>query len=472
MLTFTHVYRHRGSNFFQSMLQRDRVPLLPHKSMPRTPPAPPQRPASSLAVDWPALLCFVVLFISWAFLARRLSPRSRSNLPDGDHDDGVQPACDPVEASKPFEQAHELDEAAAELPQLLAQQRYLAAGATVHRLRATASSSQAPLARSAAAALAGLKPPHTAETVLRRHREATAAISMIRKNDAWSQLTTTADGTKTFIRREKGVLWVKAVQPHMRVRLDHALAVLREADLYTAWYPCCAISEVLADVSDLEVLFRFENHYHPLPWLTIRDDVLVHTYLVDCSREHGGLLACGASPEPADWPRTPLPPRLQGRYTGRTHLYALQFYCEPRTATDGGLAGGGGGEGDDCSLTLQIGIKDTGLPAWLLDFILGATLARLFADLAKAARAIAARPQSNLHWRAMGARPKLYVQCLPELIRACGAAQSGDRTGSGARSAVQPAGIAGAPTSRAPPVDGLDGLAAALKCCLAPKRQQ
>ena len=24
VLTFTHVYRHRGSNFFQSMLQRDR----------------------------------------------------------------------------------------------------------------------------------------------------------------------------------------------------------------------------------------------------------------------------------------------------------------------------------------------------------------------------------------------------------------------------------------------------------------
>jgi hypothetical protein len=242
--------------------------------------------------------------------------------------------------------------------------------------------------------------------------------------------------------REKGVLWVKAVQPHMRVRLDHALAVLREADLYKAWYPCCAVSEVLADVSDLEVLFRFENHYHPLPWLTIRDDVLVHTYLVDCSREHGGLLACGASPEPADWPRTPLPPKLQGRYTGRTHLYALQFYCEPRTATGGGLAGGGGGEGDDCSLTLQIGIKDTGLPAWLLDFILGATLARLFADLAKAAHAIAARPQSNLHWRAMGARPKLYTQCLPELISACEAAQSGDRPGSGARTAVQPAGSA------------------------------
>ena len=54
-----------------------------------------------------------------------------------------------------------------------------------------------------------------------------------------------------------------------------------------------------------------------------------------------GLLACGASPEPADWPRTSLPPKLQGRYTGRTHLYALQFYCEPRTATGGGLAGGG-----------------------------------------------------------------------------------------------------------------------------------
>jgi hypothetical protein len=260
----------------------------------------------------------------------------------------------------------------------------------------------------------------------------------------------------------------------MRVRLDHALAVLREADLYKAWYPCCAVSEVLADVSDLEVLFRFENHYHPLPWLTIRDDVLVHTYLVDCSREHGGLLACGASPEPADWPRTPLPPKLQGRYTGRTHLYALQFYCEPRTATGGGLAGGGGGEGDDCSLTLQIGIKDTGLPAWLLDFILGATLARLFADLAKAAHAIAARPQSNLHWRAMGARPKLYTQCLPELISACEAAQSGDRPGSGARTAVQPAGSAGVPTLRVPPppVAGLDGLAAALKCCLAPKRQQ
>jgi len=451
---------------------RELVGLMPHHKS--TPPAP-QRPASSLTVAWPALLCFVVLFISWAFLARRLSPRRRSYLPpDGDDDDGVQPACDPVEASKPFEQAHELDEAAAALPQQLAQHQYLAAGATVQRLRATASSSQAPLAQSAAAALAGLKPPHTAVTVLRRHREATAAISMIRKNDAWSQLTTTADGTKTFIRREKGVLWVKAVQPHMRVRLDHALAVLREADLYKAWYPCCAVSEVLADVSDLEVLFRFENHYHPLPWLTIRDDVLVHTYLVDCSREHGGLLACGASPEPADWPRTPLPPKLQGRYTGRTHLYALQFYCEPRTATGGGLAGGGGGEGDDCSLTLQIGIKDTGLPSWLLDFILGATLARLFADLAKAAHAIAARPQSNLHWRAMGARPKLYTQCLPELISACEAAQSGDRPGSGARTAVQPAGSAGVPTLRVPPppVAGLDGLAAALKCCLAPKRQQ
>ena len=126
-------------------------------------------------------------------------------------------------------------------------------------------------------------------------------------------------------------------------------------------------SEVVTDVSDSELLFRFENHYVPMPWLTLRDDVLVHTYLVDCSAELGGLLACGASPEPADWPHTPLPPKLEGRYTGRTHLHALQFYCEPRRRP-----GSGGGGGDGCSVTLQMAVKDRGLPAWLLDFVLGA----------------------------------------------------------------------------------------------------
>ena len=86
---------------------------------------------------------------------------------------------------------------------------------------------------------------------------------------------------------------------------------------------------MLADVSDTEFLFRLENKYSIGPLITVREDVLIHTYMVDCTAEYGGLLACGGSPRQAAWASLRFPPLPRGRYAFRTDSGAAAIEHTP-----------------------------------------------------------------------------------------------------------------------------------------------
>ena len=345
---------------------------------------------------WLMLFCVLCARLLWL---RRQKP-----LP------GATRSASSSEQLAPFERIGEVDQAMQGLQCHVDEDRWIHAGTTVGRLRATTAAPTQSLARAAQNALSRID---NADLLMKRYIEATTALSMIVGEDpAWILMTSAADGTQTFMRREEGLLWTK-VRARMAVPMAHTLAVCREAELYKSWYPMCISSGILKNINETEMIFRIENCY-AMPLVTVREDFIVHTYLVDCAQEHSGLLACGQSPREAAWPDTPFPPRPEGRYAIRTHVDALQFFCEP--------------DGDEaCNVTLQMAIKDPGAPEWLLRFIFSKVLARLFSALAESAAAIHMRPQSSPHTKAMASKPRLYQQVLPKMIAACMASQDAPR---------------------------------------------
>ena len=369
-------------------------------------------------IDWLSTVLFLAIGLCWFALARHIASSARPQSPPPPLL-AMKPVTKANKAVTPFLDAGEVEAAAAALPRHMELNQYLDAGVIILRLQRTAASgSEHNLQAQSREVLMRLAPPPVAKRVLERYGEATTALRMIREEHTWRRMTSTsANGARqTYMRREAGLLWIKT-SARMPVPMEHALAVCSLADLYKTWYPCCVASEVLATVSATEVIFRLENHYVPMPWLTIRDDVLVHTYLVDCGREAGGLLACGSSPLQSSWPGVSFPAELSGRYSGRTHLHALQFFCEPRhlDASGGALDGA-----PSCDVTLQLAVRDPCVPDWLLSFVFSKTLALLFAALGDAAARIAAEPAASAHAQAILSHPELFERVLPAMMATWG----------------------------------------------------
>jgi len=363
----------------------------------------PQITVAAEVSIWPAVVVGLLLAaLVSAFLAARKPISTGSSSPKATTSASAK-------AVEPYRKVTELEAASASLEKLLEDDQWVIAGKIVLRLQRTASASGA-LAVAAEAALARV---HNADGIVHRYHEAAAALAMIAQDAGWKPMTSAADGTRTYIRREDGLIWTKTVA-RMPVPMVHALCVCREAELYKTWYPCCVDSSILVNVGETEMVFRIEDRYE-MPLLTVCEDVIVHTFLVDCAEETGGLLACGHSPRQSAWPNTPFPPKPAGRYSVRTLMTALQFFCEP----DGPTA---------CSVTLQMAIKDPGAPEWLMSFIFSKVLSRLFGALGEAAQAISASPHTSPHAKAIRAKPRLYADLLPAKIQKCEAGQASKRT--------------------------------------------
>jgi len=307
-------------------------------------------------------------------------------------------------AGPPLESA-ELLSGIKEVQTLMAQDRLLAAGALLERVKAGITLSPGEQKSMRASAELG---PWSDKLAARYSTLNERIASLMNDGDGTSAWKSVFDrgGTRTFVKRETGssLLQIKCESDLSGMRFEHFLATARETHLYHTWFPNTQTSETLQKASRLERVFR-NVQCVKLPLVAeIRYDVLLHCFACDAMEERGFFVVSGRSPSQADLPDVPFPPPESGK---RIPLDGLVVILEPD------LSAGA----ERMKATMQISFDESRMPMprWVIDFVASAVVSRIFTSQADKARDLQ-KSQAPEHADAIAADPDFYANWLPARV--------------------------------------------------------
>ena len=369
-------------------------------------------PANDLALAWPSddlalalLLIFVVPCVSL------LVGRRKSNFSDR-----KAPASLPaIAAVGPPLGGDALLPAIKEIREHVAEDRLLAAGALLDRVKAGMAARPSDPTTSLAAAELGA----WSERLAARYATINARLASLTPTTPGDSGSTSwrcvfdRDGTQTFVKRDpqSRLLMVKCESELSGVRLEDFLATARETHLYHTWFPNTQRSETLQAASRLERVFRTVQCVKVPVLGEARYDVLLHCFGCEAIEERGAFVVSGRSPQAEELPDLVFPPPENGK---RLPMQSLVMLIEPDLAP----------KAERLRATLQIGIDESRfmMPGFVVDFIAATVVSRIFAKQKARARDLRSGKAAE-HAAAMEADPTFYAQWLParlEQLRAKG----------------------------------------------------
>ncbi|RHY24913.1 hypothetical protein DYB32_008627 [Aphanomyces invadans] len=122
---------------------------------------------------------------------------------------------------------------------------------------------------------------------------------------------------------DDGTVWLKLDGICEGVDVFHAMAVIRETDLFYLWAPFCNKSTLLAGLSRVEIL-TYVNIAIPL----MQRDAVIHAFGINAVYEHRCVLLLGQSALQDDHPTSRFPP-IKGWNADRMHIRAFRALIEP-----------------------------------------------------------------------------------------------------------------------------------------------
>jgi len=241
-------------------------------------------------------------------------------------------------------------------------------------------------------------------TIRCRYKECTSALGHLTSSAEWT-FAEEADGAVTRFRHdEAGRLWFK-IDGLVETALLECLAMWKEVDLASSWFPFCERSDALQRQSwgESVATFRFSaGNGFPLG----KREALLHHYLVDALDE-GFLLLMYRSAQTQDYPGLRLP-RLGGLFSERVQLHGMQVMLQPLSTRT-----------TRCSYLFCMDLQTPFVPRPLLNWAVRCNVGRIFASLQREARRISDGPLHSHHAARMEAQSVIYFEwALPRVHKA------------------------------------------------------
>ena len=211
------------------------------------------------------------------------------------------------------------------------------------------------------------------QTVRSRYAECVEALRVLSAGEEVWQFAQSFRGVTSHYKHDAaGRLWLRTEGVMEDVSMIECVALWKEIDLFSQWFPLCSESSVLAQQGRVELLAWMQLAAPGLP-IGKRDAVL-HGYGVD-ALDDGFMLVIGRSAQQADFPSVAFPP-VTGFGSARMHVQGLQVLVTPLAERR-----------VRCSYVVHIDMRAP-LPAPMLQFATQRVVGMIFHKLQKEARRI------------------------------------------------------------------------------------